>query len=108
MSYVLQTPVGSLIADGDGKIRIFNNLDEAEVFAAGLSKASGHQYRTVPIQHEWEKQMNTYTVPPGKYYIGDPCYCFDNHKAWMEAMLEIGEPPHGQETIIAFRTYGHG
>ena len=26
-----------------------------------------------------------YTLPAGTYFVGDTCYCFDDHDRWMEA-----------------------
>lgn len=28
--------------------------------------------------------IGSVTMPAGEYYVGDPCYAFDNHKRWMK------------------------
>jgi len=58
--------------------------------------------------------MTTYTLPPGKYYIGDPCYVLDDD-AWdrvleLSSCFEDGKPvPFDDHMIWAHHTmYGDG
>lgn len=54
---------------------------------------------------------NSHTLPAGDYYVGDPCYCFQDHEAWMQILdgSEYLELPYGEgrDQIVAFGTM-HG
>lgn len=57
--------------------------------------------------------MEKYQIPPGKYFLGDPCYCFD--KSWRNILNEtdyLSEPllnESGEIILLAFNTkYGDG
>lgn len=55
--------------------------------------------------------MKNHTVPPGVYYLGDPCYCFK--EGWGEVLdnSEVLEEPFEKDgrKLVAFGTaYGDG
>jgi len=57
--------------------------------------------------------MNRQLMPPGRYYIGDPCYSFNDHATWLKVLgaSEYFDLPYEQDglTAIAFNTaYGDG
>ena len=57
--------------------------------------------------------MKRITVKKGTYYLGDPCYCFQdgNHERWMDILKssEHLEQPYakGGKVVVAFGT-AHG
>jgi hypothetical protein len=57
----------------------------------------------------------TFTLPAGKYYIGDPCYVISNHSKWIEFIESSGffedspEAHIGEDKFWAYETaYGDG
>ena len=44
-----------------------------------------------------------YTLPAGTYFVGDPCYCFDDHDRWME-LLESSNYFEGDRQAIKFES----
>ncbi len=58
--------------------------------------------------------MNEYLVPAGTYYLGDPCYCFNDHTLWHSLLhsndyfRDCSKPFKGYN-IFGFSTaYGDG
>ncbi len=57
--------------------------------------------------------MDEFVVPKGKYWLGDPCYCFKPHEKWTEVLKKSDfferEYKEGKRISIAFRTtFGDG
>lgn len=42
-------------------------------------------------------------VPAGNYFLGDPCYSFENHKKWLEILSKSDyfEEPYTQGDFVA-------
>ena len=49
------------------------------------------------------KTSKPYTLPAGTYFVGDPCYCFDDHDRWMK-LLESSNYFEGDRQAIQFES----
>ena len=44
-----------------------------------------------------------YTLPAGTYFVGDPCYCFDDHPRW-QRLLDATDYFNGDKQAIKFES----